>query len=179
MRQARRQGAQGGQRLALTQHRLGVAQPRSDRVQDAQGGGRTGLDQSVERGLIDLEHATRAERPDGGGAGRAVQQGHFADDLARSAHGDHQIARTGALGDLELAFDDDVQRTARAALLHQHLAGRQARLARGRFQQRQIGVGQFGEQRQLTEQLVAHSVLRYWRMTATAAAPSPVAEETR
>jgi len=109
---------------------VGFAQAGGDETQHLQGRRQAARQEGLERRLVKGQGAHLRQGVDGGKAGRVVQQGHLADDVAGAALG--QGLRVGAgqvAGHGCLAGGDDVKVPAPVALLQEHVAGRERLLA--------------------------------------------------
>ena len=76
-----------------------------------------------ELGPTQAQHQAVAQRPDGGGARTAGEEGDLADRLARAQLGQRLAAAFD--GDRKAARDDDIERVRGLALAHQHVAALQ------------------------------------------------------
>ena len=115
-------------------------------------------------------------------AQRAMAAREALESVITAANFDESLIRAKAADLAAVETDQTVARARIYAEVFQILTSeQQAKLKtlQAERQQRQIGIVQPGEERQVAEQLVSHRPFKYCRMMATAAAPSPVADETR
>ena len=83
-------------------------QPLAERIHDHQRKGRLLADQIDEAGVINPHHAGMGRGGNGRRrAGRAVDHGHLAEELALAERHDHSLAGAVHLGDLDLAVEHD------------------------------------------------------------------------
>ena len=80
-----------------------------------------------------------------GGAGSVFNQGHLAHHLSRTAHGQRHFLCPAVFDHLKVAIQHDIKCVGQAALLEQHMAGRQCDLLAMRDQPVKRLVGQLGE----------------------------------
>ena len=184
MGQARGQRTQPGELLPLAQRRLHRAEPRDGGADDGQRHVRSGVEQLANRLDRDAERLGLRQRAHRREAAAALEGRDLALERPGADPGERDLARAGALRDLELAVEDDVEGVGHVALRDQHVVRRQVDDLAALDQAGQLRVVEAAEERGIAQPLrdrigrkmrVAHSWARYWWTSATAMAPSPTA----
>ena len=119
-----------------------------------------------------------------------LEERHLAHHVACPQRGDRDGVRPGALEDLELPLEHDVEGVAASPLPHEQLPGGDVERPGAGVEALEIVLGQLGEEARAAEQLdagrrglggrlAAHTEVRYWWTKRTAIAPSPTADAIR
>jgi hypothetical protein len=147
VRQPGSECAERDELLLLHEQGLGTAQPGVHRPQHGDGRGPARRQQMLELGRRHYEQLAVAYGSRRRVARLVAEQRHLANELAGARVRDDDLAAGLASTDLQLAGDDDVEAVAGAALLHDHVACRNADAASHGTHLVQIVFRQLGEER--------------------------------
>jgi predicted HAD superfamily Cof-like phosphohydrolase len=108
--------------------------------------------------VLEHEHAGRGDSRGGRRARARVEERELAEQLARAEDGEEVLAAVGgAVADLHLAVDEDVQTVAGLALAEQDLAATQLDLTHDLQQGAAVGLLEILEQRHRVDDVTLHS----------------------
>ena len=151
MRQARRQGPEGGELLALPEGGLHRPQPGHGGPDHREGHVRPGGQELAQRIDRDAQHLGRARGRDGREALPTLQRGDLTLERARADDGERDPAVARLAGHFQLAVEHDEERIGRVALADKDLARLEVHDLAPRHQMPQRLVVDVGEERRLAQ----------------------------